>query len=139
MDEQGNIIIYQSEDGEVRLDVRLEGNTVWLTQQQMADLYGSSRTNIVEHIKHIYEEGELQENAICRKFRQVRQEGNREVSREIPYRITRGQTPCEPGTVPGDIKTGTHTQVPVPMTTCRVHTVGESQRRGEHLYQPSDA
>lgn len=85
MDEQGNIIIYQSEDGAVRLDVRLEGNTVWLTQQQMADLYGSSRTNVVEHIKHIYEEGELEEETTCRKFRQVRQEGNREVSREIPY------------------------------------------------------
>ena len=85
MDEQGNIIIYQSEDGAIRLDVRLEGNTVWLTQQQMADLYGSSRTNVVEHIKHIYEEGELEEETTCRKFRQVRQEGNREVSREIPY------------------------------------------------------
>ena len=85
MDEQGNIIIYQSEDGVVRLDVRLADNTVWLTQQQMADLYRSSRTNVVEHIKHIYEEGELEEDATCRKFRQVRQEGNREVAREIPY------------------------------------------------------
>ena len=85
MDEQGNIIIYQSEDGVVRLDVRLADNTVWLTQQQMADLYSSSRTNVVEHIKHIYEEGELEEDATCRKFRQVRQEGNREVAREIPY------------------------------------------------------
>ena len=63
MDEQGNIIIYQSEDGVVRLDVRLADNTVWLTQQQMADLYRSSRTNVVEHIKHIYEEGELEEDA----------------------------------------------------------------------------
>ena len=63
MDEQGNIIIYQSEDGVVRLDVRLADNTVWLTQQQMADLYSSSRTNVVEHIKHIYEEGELEEDA----------------------------------------------------------------------------
>ena len=85
MDEQGNIIIYQSEDGVVRLDVRLEDKTVWLTQQQMAELYGSSRTNVVEHIKHIYEEGELQEDATCRKFRQVRIEGNREVAREIPF------------------------------------------------------
>ena len=63
MDEQGNIIIYQSEDGVVRLDVKLADNTVWLTQQQMADLYSSSRTNVVEHIKHIYEEGELEEDA----------------------------------------------------------------------------
>jgi len=80
MDEQGNIIIYQSEDGVVRLDVRLADNTVWLTQQQMAELYRSSRTNVVEHIKHIYEEGELQENATCRKFRQVRQLDNNIVS-----------------------------------------------------------
>ena len=80
MYEQGNIIIYQSEDGVVRLDFKLADNTVWLTQQQMADLYSSSRTNVVEHIKHIYEEGELEEDATCRKFRQVRQEGNREVA-----------------------------------------------------------
>ena len=71
MDEQGNIIIYQSKDGVVRLDVRLADNTVWLTQQQMADLYRSSRTNVVEHIKHIYEEGELEEDATCRKFQHV--------------------------------------------------------------------
>ena len=85
MKEKGNIIIYQSEDGGVRIDVRLEEQTVWLTQQQMADLFGSSRTNVVEHIKHIFEDEELNEEATCRKFRQVRQEGNREVTREIPY------------------------------------------------------
>ncbi len=85
MDEQGNIIIYQSEDGTIRLDVRLEDKTVWLTQQQMADLFGSSRTNVVEHIKHIYEDEELNEEETCRKFRQVRQEGNREVTREIAF------------------------------------------------------
>ena len=85
MEEKGNIIIYQSEDGGVRIDVRLEEQTVWLTQQQMADLFGSSRTNVVEHIKHIYEDEELNEEATCRNFRQVRQEGNREVAREIPF------------------------------------------------------
>lgn len=82
---KGDIIIYQTDDGIVRLDVRLEDKTVWLTQQQMAELYESSRANVVEHIKHIYAEGELQEEATCRKFRQVRQEGNRNVTREIPY------------------------------------------------------
>ncbi len=51
----------------------------------MAELYQSSRTNIVEHIRHIYEEGELQEESTCRKFRQVQIEGNREVRREIPF------------------------------------------------------
>lgn len=60
---KGNIIIYQSEDGNTHLEVRLDDKTVWLTQQQMADLYQTSRTNVVEHIKHIYEEKELTEEA----------------------------------------------------------------------------
>lgn len=83
--ENNNIIIYQSEDGKTHLEVRLENDTLWLTQQQMADLYQTSRTNIVEHIKHIYEEGELDETSTCRKFRQVRTEGNRQVEREMPF------------------------------------------------------
>ena len=82
---QGEIVIYQSENGDTRIDVRFVDETVWLTQQQMAELFQSSRTNIVEHIQHIYEEGELDENSTCRKFRQVRTEGSRQVSREIPY------------------------------------------------------
>lgn len=84
-DNQGDIVIYQTEDGGTQIDVRFEGETVWLTQQQMAELFGSSRTNIVEHIRHIYEEGELDEDSTCRKFRQVRDEGGRQVSREIPH------------------------------------------------------
>ena len=84
-DNQGDIVIYQTEDGGTKIDVRFEGETVWLTQQQMAELFGSSRTNIVEHIRHIYEEGELDEASTCRKFRQVRDEGGRRVSREIPH------------------------------------------------------
>lgn len=83
-DNNSNLIIYQSEDGKVRLDVRLENETVWLTQQQLSDLYQTSRTNVVEHIKHIYEEGELDKESTCRKFRQVRLEGDRQVEREIP-------------------------------------------------------
>ena len=82
---QGDIIIYQTEDGDTKIDVRFVDETVWLTQQQMAELFQSSRTNIVEHIQHIYEEGELDEASTCRKFRQVRTEGNRQVAREIPY------------------------------------------------------
>ena len=82
---QGEIIIYQSESGDTKIDVRFVDETVWLTQQQMAELFQSSRTNIVEHIQHIYEEGELDESSTCRKFRQVRTEGSRQVSREIPY------------------------------------------------------
>ena len=84
-DNQGDIVIYQTEDGGTKIDVRFEGETVWLTQQQMAELFGSSRTNIVEHIQHIYEEGELDEASTCRKFRQVRDEGGRQVSREISH------------------------------------------------------
>lgn len=84
-EKQGDIVIYQTEDGGTKIDVRFEGETVWLTQQQMAELFGSSRTNIVEHIRHIYEEGELDEASTCRKFRQVRDEGGRQVSREIPH------------------------------------------------------
>lgn len=82
---RGDIVIYQTEDGGTKIDVRFEGETVWLTQQQMAELFGSSRTNIVEHIKNIYEEDELDEASTCRKFRQVRDEGGRQVTREIPH------------------------------------------------------
>lgn len=82
---QGEIVIYQTDEGSTKIDVRFVDETVWLTQQQMADLFQSSRTNIVEHIQHIYEEGELDEISTCRKFRQVRTEGNRQVSREIPH------------------------------------------------------
>ena len=85
MDNNGEIIIYQTDDGLTHIDVKMEEETVWLTQQQMAELYHTSRTNVVEHITHIYEEGELDENSTCRKFRQVRQEGNRQVNREMVY------------------------------------------------------
>ena len=85
MNENNSIVIYQSEDGKVHLDVVYNEETMWLTQQQMSDLYQTSRTNVVEHIKHIYEDGELTEEATCRKFRQVRLEGNRSVEREIPH------------------------------------------------------
>ena len=73
------------EKGMTKIDVTFMDETVWLSQQQMAELFQSSRTNVVEHIKHIYEEGELDEESTCRKFRQVRKEGNREVARELPY------------------------------------------------------
>ena len=79
--DQGEIVIYQTDDGETRIDVRFVDETVWLTQQQMAELFQSSRTNIVEHIKHIYEEEELDEDSTCRNFRQVRLEGDSSVTR----------------------------------------------------------
>lgn len=85
LDNYGEILIYQSEDGLTNIEVKMQDETVWLSQQQMADLFQTSRTNIVEHIKHIYAEDELDEVSTCRKFRQVRTEGNRKVSRELPY------------------------------------------------------
>ena len=79
--EEDKIIIYQTEDGQTQIDVRLENETVWLTQQQMVQLFKSSRTNILEHIQHIYEVEELDKISTCRNFRQVQKEGNRMVNR----------------------------------------------------------
>ena len=69
----GEIIIYRTEDGRTQLEVRLENENVWLSQQQMSKLFQTSRTNIVEHIKHIFEEGELEENSTCQIFRQAQE------------------------------------------------------------------
>ena len=79
----GDIIIYQTDDGLTKIDVKVENETVWLSQQQMAELFSTSRTNIVEHINNIYSEEELDKKSTCQKFRQVRKEGNRNVSRVI--------------------------------------------------------
>lgn len=83
--DSNQIIIYQGENGETRIEVKFTGDTVWLSQQQMAELYQTTRPNIVQHIRNIYEDGELEEKATCKKFLQVRQEGSRQVSREIPF------------------------------------------------------
>lgn len=72
---KGNIIIYQSEDGSIRLDVRLEDKTVWLTQEQIATLFNKGRSTITEHISNIFKEGELEETEVCRKFRHTTQHG----------------------------------------------------------------
>lgn len=79
------IVIYQSEDGKTQLDVKLEGETVWLSQSQMSELFQTDRTVINRHIKNIYKSGELDEKATCAKNTQVRLEGNRTVTRNIPY------------------------------------------------------
>ena len=86
--EENKIVIYQTEDEQTQIDVRLENDTVWLTQTQMVKLFKSSRTNILEHIQHIYEDDELDKLATCRKFRQVQKEGNRMVNRtKIMYNL----------------------------------------------------
>lgn len=85
MEEKNNIVIYQLAAGKTRIDVKIEDDTVWLSQQQMAELFSTSRTNIIEHINNIYEEEELDKKSTCQNFRQVRKEGNRNVTREIPF------------------------------------------------------
>ena len=82
---QSGIIIYQTKDGLTRVNVRFSDETVWLSQQQIAELFQKSRTTIVEHIHNIYEEGKLEESSTCRNYRQVQTEGSREVSRTIPF------------------------------------------------------
>lgn len=72
---QDEIVLYQSEDGNVKVDVLFQDETVWLTQEQMAMLFGKGRTTITEHISHIFSEGELQEEVVCRKFRHTTQHG----------------------------------------------------------------
>ena len=71
----GDVIIYQSEDGATKINVNLQDETVWLSQQQLMELYHASKSNISEHIKHIFEEGELQESSVIRKFRTTAKDG----------------------------------------------------------------
>jgi len=82
---ENNIIIFTTEDDKVSINVRFNEETVWLSQQQISDLFDTARSNIVEHIQNIYEEGELITTATCRDFRQVRTEGSRQVTRSIPH------------------------------------------------------
>lgn len=79
------IEIYRSQDGSIQLNVKLENDTVWLTQSQMAELFGVDRTSIVRHIRNIYKSEELDQNSTCAKNAQVRTEGHRSILREIPY------------------------------------------------------
>ena len=75
MNQHGEIILYQTEDGLTKIDVRFEDETVWLTQAQLCDLYQTSKSNISEHIKHIFAEGELEESQVVRKFRTTAADG----------------------------------------------------------------
>jgi len=80
---KGRIIIYQTPEGETELEVKLERDTLWLNQYQLADLFETDRTSILKHIRNTYEIGELSENSTCAKFAQVRKEGKRSVTRQI--------------------------------------------------------
>ena len=79
------ILIYQSKDGSTKIDVKLENETIWLSQYQLAELFQTDRTSIAKHIKNIIETGELTEEATCAKIAQVQKEGNRKVTRDILY------------------------------------------------------
>lgn len=83
--QDGEVIVYVGDDGKPRIDVKFQGETVWLTQAQLVELFDSSKANISEHISNIYAEGELEETATVRKFRTVRMEGDREVTRDIEH------------------------------------------------------
>lgn len=77
---QGDIVIYQTEGGGTKIDVRFVDETVWLTQAQLCDLYQTSKSNISEHIKHIFEDGELEEISVIRKFRTTAADGKNYVN-----------------------------------------------------------
>ena len=74
-DEYGEILIYQTDDGQTNIEVKIEDDTVWLTQQQLTELYQCSKSNISEHIKHIFEEGEMDKDSVVRKFRTTADDG----------------------------------------------------------------
>ncbi len=94
---QGEIVVYEAPDGEVRVDVRVERETVWLTQHQMAELFGRERSVVTKHIRNAFREGELDPRATSAKFAQVRSEGGRAVTREVDhcsFSSTCGATGC---------------------------------------------
>ena len=80
---KNEIVLFENQN--VKLEVNMKDETVWLSQQQMSELFDTSRTNIIEHINHIYSDGELDKDSTCQDFRQVRKEGNRNVTRSIPF------------------------------------------------------
>ena len=82
---KGQFLVYQAEDGQVRIDVRLEGETAWLTQADMAELFQTTIPNVSMHLRNVYAEGELQAAATVKEFLIVRQEGNRQVSRAVEH------------------------------------------------------
>ncbi|MDO5581721.1 MAG: virulence RhuM family protein [Planctomycetia bacterium] len=84
-DNQNELILYQSDDGGIQINVRLEEDTVWLTQALIAELFGVAPQNITMHLQNIFSEGELDETATCKDFLQVRLEGNRQVNRKLKH------------------------------------------------------
>ena len=85
MDNHGEMLIYQTEDGLTKIDVNMQSETVWLSLDQMADLFQRDKSTISRHIKNIFDEGELDRNSTVAKFATVQNEGNRQVERAIDY------------------------------------------------------
>jgi len=85
MEKKNEMLIYRSEDGAIKVDVLFTDETVWLTQKRMAELFQTTPQNITLHLKNIFDEGELQEDATCKDFLQVQQEGNRMVERKQKF------------------------------------------------------
>ncbi|SDH95505.1 RhuM family protein [Bacteroides ovatus] len=85
MHNRGEIVIYQTKDGKTSIDVKLENETVWLNQAQMAELFQTDRTSIVKHVNNIYKSEELEKDSTCAKIAQVQMEGNRTIKRHIIY------------------------------------------------------
>ena len=82
---KGELIIYQTEDGLTKIDVRMENETVWLSLEQMAELFQRDKSTISRHIKNVFQEGELTEDATVANFATVQSEGDRQVTRNITY------------------------------------------------------
>ncbi|RZK69247.1 MAG: hypothetical protein EOO85_22750, partial [Pedobacter sp.] len=82
MDTTSQIFIYQTTEGDAAIDIKVESESIWLTQAQIVDLFQSSKANISEHLKHIFLTEELTEDSTVRKFRTVQREGTRDISRE---------------------------------------------------------
>jgi len=84
-DNKGELIIYQTEDGQTKIDVRMDNETVWLSLDQMAELFQRDKSTISRHIKNVFQEGELTEDATVASFATVQSEGDRQVTRNITY------------------------------------------------------
>ena len=85
MNEQKNIVIYQTEDGQTQIDVRLENETVWLTQAQMVELFQTTKQNVSLHVGNVFKEGELEQASTVKEYLTVQKEGGRKVSRQVKY------------------------------------------------------
>ena len=83
--EENKIIIYQTEDGQTQIDVRLENDTVWLTQAQMVELFQTTKQNVSLHVSNVFKEGELEQESTVKEYLTVQQEGRRAVSRQVKY------------------------------------------------------